>query len=90
MRKIDKRRLETNKKMLSKIGIIAFTAFGVIGYLVTVLAIVFTSPKPMAAWKVLAGSIGGSVLVGVFIILVLCIFRYFLINHTNNSLSENQ
>ena len=85
MRKDNHRRIEMNLKMLSKVGIIAFTVFGVTVYLITFLAIAFTSPKPMALWKLLVGGVGGAFLAGVFIPSVLFFFRYLFMRKVSKN-----
>jgi hypothetical protein len=69
MSKDNHRRIEMNLKMLSKVGIIAFTV----------------SPKPMALWKLFVGSVGGAVLAGIFIPGVLCLFRYLFMRKVDKN-----
>ncbi len=76
--KVDQRRLETGLKMTSKAGIITFTIFGVFGFLITFLVIALATPDAMATWKVVVGSIGGAIFIGLLIVVVLRFSRYLL------------
>ena len=76
---IDQRRLETGLKMTSKAGIIAFTLFGVLGFLIIFLVIALATPDAMATWNVVVGSVGGVIFVGLLIVVVLRFSRYLLI-----------
>ena len=55
--KINQRALETSLKMTSKAGIIAFTTFGVVVFLLVFLGMVFTTPKTIPAWKIVFGAV---------------------------------
>lgn len=72
------RRLEISLKMVSKVGISIFTLLGVAAYLFAFFGIAFTTTKPMQTGELLFYGIGGALLVGVFIIVMLCFFRYFI------------
>lgn len=78
MSKNDHRRHEMSLKMTSNVGITLFTLIGIALYLLTFLSLAFTTPKPMAFWKLLVGSIGGSLFVGAVVVVVLRIFRFLL------------
>ena len=82
--KIRKRRLETDLKMTSKAGILAFTIFGVAIYLLTFLGIALTTTEAMATWKILVGSIGGAVFSGILIIFGLRVGRYLIMKLSNS------
>jgi uncharacterized membrane protein len=76
--KINQRALETSLKMTSKAGIIAFTVFGVVSFLLVFLGMTFTALKPMATWKTMVWGIGGAICVGVVIVAALSFCRYLL------------
>ncbi|MEJ2364069.1 MAG: hypothetical protein P8075_07835 [Deltaproteobacteria bacterium] len=76
--RINQRVREASLKMTSKAGIIAFTVFGVAGFLLTFLGLAFTSLKPMATWKILVGGVGGTIFVGVVIVAALRFGRYLI------------
>jgi Na+-driven multidrug efflux pump len=71
-------RLETNLRITSKVGIIFFTLIGIAVYLLMFLGVAFTASKPLAFRTVAVYGVGGALLVGAFILAVLCLFRYFI------------
>jgi membrane protein implicated in regulation of membrane protease activity len=81
----DRRRLETSLKMVSTVGIIVFTIIGVTIYLLTFLGIAFTTPNAMSTWKFLVDGIGGAIIVGVFIIAILRLFRRVLMKQVQKN-----
>lgn len=83
--KINQRALETSLKMTSNTGIIVFTVIGVVIYLSAFLGGVFTSPKALATWKILLGTIGGAIFVGVLVAGSLIIMRYFMVKLVTES-----
>ena len=76
---MNKRRLETSLKMSSGKGILAFTVFGVVGYLITFLSLVFEGSDKIGTLKIFFGALFGAIFVGVSIILVMRLSRYFLL-----------
>ncbi len=83
--KINQRAFKTGLKMTSKSGIIAYTIFGVLVYLLTFLGITLTSKEAMATWKILVGSIGGAVFIGILIIAGLHGSRYLIIKFSDSN-----
>lgn len=78
MKNKEHRRLEISLKMVSKVGISIFTLLGVAAYLFAFFGIAFTTTRPMQTGDLLIYGIGGAFVVGVFIIVMLCFFRYFI------------
>ena len=83
--KINQRAFKTGLKMTSKSGIIAYTIFGVLVYLLTFLGITLTSKEAMATWKILVGSIGGAAYIGILIIGGLRGIRYLMIKFSDSN-----
>ena len=83
--KINKRGLEIGLKMTSKSGISAFTIFGVAVYLLAFLGMAFTTTEIMATRKILVGSIGGVIFIGILIITVLRVSRHFILKLTDSN-----
>ena len=82
MSKNDHRRLEISSKMTGNVGIVVFTLLGIVIYLLAFSGIAFTTPKPMAFWKLLVGGIGGALFIGVITVAVLRFFRFFLLRES--------
>ncbi len=65
--------------MTSKSGMLAFTIFGVVVYLLSFFGITLTTIEAIATWKILVGSIGGALFIAVLIMLVLRFSRYIIV-----------
>jgi len=73
----DKLRRQTNIKMFSKSGIIGFSILGMVVYLLTFLSIIYVIPKKIDIWTIFIGGAGGTLLSGLFIVILFSIFHRF-------------
>ena len=77
MRLKKKKKTDYGKKIISTPGILLFTIFGMVFYLLTFLGVAFSEPKTITTSALMIGSIGGTIIVGGFITAILLIFKQF-------------